>query len=52
MNSDVEAHEFPELLVLEADLVSVVGTVVESSVTIGDGHVITVLVGKDDGCNA
>ena len=48
MNSDIEAHKLPELLVCETKLVGVVGAVVEIGIAVWDGSVVTVLVRKDD----
>ena len=52
MNGDVKAHQLPELRVGEAQLVRIVGSVVERWVTIGHGSVVAVLVVENDGSNA
>ena len=52
MNGDVKAHQLPELRVSEAQLVRIVGSVVERWVTIGHCGVVSVLVVEDDGSDA
>ena len=52
MDGDVESHELPEVLVLEAEHVGVVSTVVERRIAVRDGFVVTVTVVEDEGCDA
>ena len=52
MNRDVEAHQFPEVVILESKLISKIGAVVESTVSSGNLAVVTVLVVEDNGCNS
>ena len=52
MDANVEAHQFPELRVCEAELVRIVGSVVKRWVTVRNCSVITVLVSKDKCANA
>ena len=52
MNGDIEAHELPEVLVGESELVGEVGSIVERGVSISDLGVVAVLVGVNDGADA
>ena len=52
MDSDVKAHELPELGVCEAKLIGIVGTVVERGVAGRDGRVVAIFVCEDDSCDA
>ena len=52
MNSDVEAHQFPEVVILESKLICKVGAVVESAVSSGNLAVVTVLVVEDNGSDS
>ena len=51
MDNDVESHEFPEIGILEAKHVSIVGTVIEGSIRSGDVSVIAVAVVINNSCN-
>jgi hypothetical protein len=52
VNDDVKSHELPEGLVLEAEHLGVVGTVVKSGVSFGDVVLILVAIVEDDGSDA
>ena len=52
MDSYVQTHEFPEVLVFKTELVRVVGTVVKSTITIWNFRVVSILIVENDRGNS
>lgn len=52
MDNNVQSHELPEVSILEAEHVSVVGTVIEASIGLRDLGVISIAVVINNGSNA
>lgn len=52
MNNNIESHQLPEGLIVMSKHLSVVGTIVECGVSLGDVLVVSIAVVEDDCCNA
>jgi len=52
VNDNIESHEFPEGLVVKAEHLGVVGTVVKCWICFGDVVVVAIAVMEDDCSNA
>lgn len=52
VNSNVEAHQFPECLVCEPELIGVVGTVVKSTISCWNVLVVTIFVVENYGSDS
>ena len=52
MDANVKTHQLPELRVGEAELISIVSSVVKRTVTVRHCSIVAVLIGEDDGADA
>lgn len=52
MDNDVESHELPEVLAVESELVGIIGTIIEASISSWNLGVVSVAIVENNGGNS
>ena len=52
MDSNIKTHQLPEVLAFKAKLVGIVGTIVETCISVGDLRVVTEAVVENNSSNS
>ena len=52
MNDEIESHEFPEVLILETELISIVSSIIQAWISLWHWFTLAILVVVDQSSNS